>query len=122
MLNAPCLNATGPPPETNANAKKQTRPLEHNVSRIAAEMQRHIIITERNPVKDVGVHGSTVAFAMLVLDPERHPCYHVVKASALREWLTAIPGLHKVTEMWRTFLALHSAHVVGCCHRRKGEI
>jgi hypothetical protein len=47
VLNALCLNATDLHPRTkNANAKKKTRPLEHIIARVAADMQRHIIINQ----------------------------------------------------------------------------
>lgn len=82
VLNALCLNATGLHPETNADAKKkipsrQQRLLYSCSDAAPYHHQPHV------PMKDVGVHGSTVALAMLLLDLKRRPCYHVLGALAL---------------------------------------
>jgi len=45
-----CLNATLVcPQKPNANARKKIPPLEHNIFRITAEMQRHFIINQTQP-------------------------------------------------------------------------
>lgn len=121
VLNALCLNATGLHPETNADAKKKTPARQQRLlysCRDAAPYHHQPNV----PMKDVGIHGSTVALAMLSLDPKRRLCYHVLGALALREWLSTIPRLHIIAKVRRISLALDSAHVIWCCDRRKGEI
>ena len=68
VLNALCLNATGLHLETNADAKKKTPSRQQRLlysCRDAAPYHHQPNV----PMKNVGVHGSTVALAMLLLDP-----------------------------------------------------
>jgi hypothetical protein len=108
---------------TNANAKKKISSDEH-ASHVIANSQRHIIVNHIQSDQGCWRKLKLAASAMLVLDPNRRRFAAVVlqKELALREGLTAVPGLHKVAKVRRMLLALHFAELVWRCHRRKGEI
>jgi hypothetical protein len=96
-----------------------------STSLITAKLPRHIIVNQTRSDQGCWRKLKLAASAMLLLDPKRRRFAVAVvlqKKLALREGLSAVPGLHVVAKVRRTILALHSTEFVRRCHRGEREL